>query len=167
MQLTKTGELQAGEYRSHLYFRAVPTRKPLGDPEEKTDSSISVRLVPVFGISMPVIIRSGVSDASVNFSDVTFFEKEGQPAIRMALQREGNMSVYGDIAVDHISVQGKISRVGLIKGLAVYTPNTKRRFEMMLDKNALPDYRTGKLKLSYLDQSARPNKLAEHEIQLQ
>jgi hypothetical protein len=166
IQLTKTGELPHGEYRSHLYFRAVPVGQPLGEKEPLIDSSISVSLTPVFGISMPVIIRVGESNAQVSFSDATFFEKETIPTVKMTFARLGNMSVYGDISVDHISPEGKIVRVGWIKGLAVYTPNTVRQFQIALNKNNDVDYHSGKLRLIYSDQSARPLKLADKEITL-
>ncbi len=42
------------------------------------------------------------------------------------------MSIYGDIAIDHISPQGAITRVGIANGVAVYTPNTTRKFQVNL-----------------------------------
>ncbi len=49
LQLVKGGTLEPGEYRSHLYFRAVPREKPLGEEEAAVadPSSISVRLTPI------------------------------------------------------------------------------------------------------------------------
>ena len=55
IQLNKTNDLATGEYRSHLYFRAVPAEMPLGESKPAKDSSISIKLIPVFGISIPVI----------------------------------------------------------------------------------------------------------------
>lgn len=71
IQLTKTNELEPGEYRSHIYFRAVPDQKPLGEPPAIADSAISIHLVPIFGISIPVIIRVGESTAKVGLSDLS------------------------------------------------------------------------------------------------
>src|SRR3984957_227778 len=65
IQLTKIKELAPGEYRSHLYFRAIPDKLPLGEDEPAADSGISVRLIPIFGISIPVIIRVGVPSTQV------------------------------------------------------------------------------------------------------
>jgi hypothetical protein len=166
IQLTKAGELLPGEYRSHLYFRAVPAGRPLGEKEIMFDSSISVTLTPVFGISMPIIIRVGESNAQVGFSEISFLEKETIPTAKIAFARSGNMSVYGDLTADHISPDGKTIRVGSIKGLAVYTPNTTRLFELALSKNPDVDYRSGKLRLTYSDQSPKAVKLAEKEIAL-
>ena len=132
VQLTKTNELEPGEYRSHFYFRAVPKTKPLGEKEMEIDTTtISVKLTPIFGITIPVIIRVGESNSKVTLSDLGFkMVNDTIPSLNLVFNRTGNMSVYGDLAVDHISVQGKITRVGIANGVAVYTPNTVRRFQL-------------------------------------
>ena len=167
VQVTKTNELLSGEYRSHLYFRAIPNEKPLGDKEIQKDSSISVRLIPIFGISLPVIIRQGESDTKINFSNVSFrVENDSTPMLKMTFNRSGNMSSYGDITVNYVSSNGKVSKVGNVKGLAVYTPNTVRNFSLVLDKKSGIDYHSGKLQIIYSDDLPKPVKLAETEITL-
>jgi hypothetical protein len=166
VQLIKTSELKQGEYRSHLYFRAEPTSKPLGENEKVKDSStISIKLTPVFGISMAAIIRVGENDTKVNISEAALDSQNGAtPVLNLIFNRTGPMSVYGDVFVDHVSKQGKVTRVGMVKGLAVYTPNKIRRFNLVLDKKAGVDYRSGKLKVVYTDQSPKTVVLAEKEI---
>lgn len=163
MQVIRTNEITPGEYRSHLYFRAVPDEKPLGEKETENDNAISVKLVPVFGISLPVIIRTGETYAQLHFSNLAI-ETEKDPVLKMTFNRTGNMSVYGDISAEYISSAGKITKVGMAKGLAVYTPNTIRNFNLQLDKNPEIDYHQGKIHLVFTDQSAKPVKLAEEEI---
>jgi hypothetical protein len=155
MQMTKTETLTPGEYRSHVYFRAVPKQSALGTEEVKKDStSIGVKLIPIFGITIPVIIRVGESTMKVNLTDLNFsFMNDTIPVLQFAFNRTGNMSVYGDILVEHISPGMIITPVGTVRGIAVYTPNSLRRFQMELDKKAKVDYRTGKLKLTYTSQS--------------
>lgn len=167
VQVTKTNELLPGEYRSHLYFRAMPNEKPLGEKEAQKDSSISVKLVPIFGISLPVIIRQGESTAKLNFSNVSFqLENDTTPLLKITFNRSGDMSSYGDVIVNYVSLNGKVSKVGNVKGLAVYTPNTLRNFNLLLDKKNGIDYRSGKLQIMYLDDSPKHAKLAEAEIAL-
>jgi len=69
IQLNRSNELTAGEYRSHIYFRAIPNEAPLGEKQPVADSAISIHLVPVFGISIPVIIRVGEANTEVSLSD--------------------------------------------------------------------------------------------------
>jgi P pilus assembly chaperone PapD len=168
VQLVNAGALQPGEYRSHLYFRAVPTSKPLGENNAKADSgSISIRLTPVFGISMATIIRIGENDAKVNISNASLKQSNDTTAVlSLKFNRTGKMSVYGDISVDHIGGDGRKTRVGVVKGMAVYSPNQTRTFNLRLDKKAGVNYRSGKLHIVYTDQSAKSVKLAETQIAL-
>ncbi len=169
IQLTKTGDLPTGEYRSHVYFRAVPNQKPLGEEETKKDSAgISVRLTPVFGITIPVIIRVGESNTAVSISDLALeMVNDTLPRLHVTFNRKGNFSVYGDILITHISPAGKTTQVGMIKGLAVYSPNKLRRFQVDLTKPAGVDYKTGKLFIEFNAQAdGKSAKLAEGELLL-
>lgn len=165
VQLIKANELAAGEYRSHMYFRAVPSEKALGEETRKKDSSISVQLIPIFGITMPVLIRIGDPTLRVSLSNLTVqTENLPEPILKMTFNRTGDFSSYGDVTINHISTQGKSTRVGLIKGLAVYTPNGKRNFQIKLDNKQNIDYHSGKLQVTYTDQSGKAKKLAEEEL---
>lgn len=166
LQVRKTSDMRSGEYRSHLYFRAEPKQTPLGETGTGRDSAISVKLTPVFGISIPVIVRVGESNTVVQLENVRF-QNDSIPAIDMTLQRKGNMSVYGDIMVNHISRQGKTVPVGMAKGLAVYSPNAERKFTLLLNPAANVNYQSGKLQVSYVDHVSKPVVLAEKEINLQ
>ncbi len=167
VQLIRTNELESGEYRSHFYFRAIPKATPLGQKEIQPDSStISVRLTPVFGITIPVIIRVGSSTARVTISDFDFkLGDDGIPRVSLLLTRTGNMSVYGDLAVDYVSPQGKSIRAGIANGVAVYTPNTTRRFSFNLMNDQNINFRTGKLHITYSTSSdVKPEIYDEAEL---
>ena len=170
VQLIKTSELTPGEYRSHFYFRAIPKSKPLGEEEVVSDTStISVKLTPVFGITIPVIIRVGENTSKVTLSGLSFqMTNDTVPRLSLTFNRTGNMSVYGDLAVDHVSPQGKITRVGVANGIAVYTPNTTRRFQFNLNNLPGIDYKSGTLKIMYSAPSdVKPARYAEAELELQ
>src|SRR5450759_4656381 len=83
VQLVRASQLAAGEYRSHFYFRAVPKIRPLGEEEIVKDSTtISVRLTPVFGITIPAIIRIGESNTKVTLSDLALdIAEDATPAL--------------------------------------------------------------------------------------
>jgi hypothetical protein len=170
VQLIKANELTEGEYRSHFYFRAVPKSKPLGDEEASKDTTtISVKLTPIFGITIPVIIRVGEYSANVSFSEVHIqTANDTVPKLSMTINRSGNMSVFGDLTVDHVSPQGIITRVGVVNGIAVYTPNLIRRFQFTLKKVPGIDYKSGTLKIIYSAPSdVKPARYAEAELTLQ
>ncbi len=165
VQLTKSDLLVPGEYRSHIYFRAIHKAKPLGEKEVSKDTGISIKLVPIFGISIPTIIRVGENNAAVSFTNSTFqLLKDTVPVVRTKFNRTGKMSVYGDVTVDYISPQNQEIKVGSAKGVAVYSPTPVRQFEVRLNNVAGVNYQAGKLRIRYTDQSAKPVTLAEEFI---
>jgi hypothetical protein len=169
MQLTRTEGLAPGEYRSHVYFRAVPRESALGMADAKKDTtSIGVKLVPIFGITIPVIIRVGESTTKANLLDLKLeMANDTTARLHLVFNRTGNMSVYGDIQVDYIPAQGKAVPVGTVKGIAVYTPNAKRVFGMELQNKPGVNYHTGSLHVTYMAQSdTKPEKYAEAELKL-
>lgn len=168
VQVERMSELQPGEYRSHIYFRAVPDEKPLGEEPPEDAVAIAVRLVPVFGITIPVIIQVGASNTKVQVADLSLSNTgDTIPGLNMSLQRNGDMSVYGDITVRSISAQGKTVQVGYVKGVAVYTPCRVRQLRIPLSLVKNTDYRNGKLQVTYTTQvKGKPVVLSEAELVL-
>ncbi|MGF6927121.1 hypothetical protein QFZ48_002621 [Chitinophaga sp. W2I13] len=165
IQLVKTSQLAPGEYRSHIYFRAESMEKPLADRSALKDSfGLSVKLIPVFGISIPVIIRVGDTRAAANISGLTLTPEN---RLSMTFNRTGNASIYGGITVIHISEKGKVSEVGVVNGLAVYTPNLFRQFNINLDDKQGVDYHKGMLRVVYTTKKGTVStQLAKAELQL-
>ncbi len=169
MQLRRMPNMADGEYRSHLYFRAVPEEKPLGEDDIMTDSSaIGIRLTPIFGISIPVIARIGNLSSKVALSDLTIQKDEKEPPVlKIVINREGNQSVYGDLNVDYVTPDGEKIEIGIVKGIAVYTPNLLRRFSMALTIPEGIDLGKGKLLVRYSSANeAKPEIYDEKELVL-
>jgi P pilus assembly chaperone PapD len=169
LQLTKTEQLEPGEYRSHIYFRAIPNQKALGEQDAKKDSTtITIKITPIFGITIPVLIRVGESTTTVNITDLKIeTTAEGINKLLFCINRQGNMSAYGDITVSHISQNGKETVIGLLKGVAVYTPNLLRRLKVDLENKSSVDLSKGTIRVLFSSQSdIRTEKLAEAELKL-
>lgn len=168
LQLTKTGAMTPGEYRSHIYFRAIPNSRPLGEEEKKDTNAVSVRLIPVFGITVPTIIRVGEPTTQVSLSDLNLSTRNDTVTVlNLKFNRTGNMSVYGDVSVSYLSPDGKKSEVGRANGVAVYTPNNARRFQVALNSKALTNKHAGTLHVEYNSPSdAKPVKFAEADLPL-
>jgi hypothetical protein len=151
VQVIKTSSLVAGEYRSHLYFRAVPKLVALGDNEAKPvdDKGISIKLTPVFGLSIPAIIRVGESNAEVTLSDIALDTIKSVSKLKITFNRTGKSSAYGDLVITHTSAEGIKRQVGIARGIAIYTPNSKRHFTLDLDQHKDVNYRQGKLDISF------------------
>ena len=169
VQLVRINELTTGECRSHLYFRQVLNKKPLGNKDNTADDSakgVSVKLTPVYGISIPCIIRKGESNTTVSISELEY-ENIGDSLsnIKMNLHRTGNMSTYGDISVSYVDGNNKTVEVGMTQGVSVYTPGLVRKCKMELKKMVGVDYSKGKIKVSYFTQESK-KVLAEAELVL-
>ncbi|MGA9590650.1 MAG: molecular chaperone, partial [Salegentibacter sp.] len=106
VQLTRTGNLEQGEYRSHMYFRAVEEQKALGEEETQDSEGISINIKTVFGISIPIIIREGESTTKVTLNDVQLQSQGQTPKLSLLINRSGNMSVYGNLSVEHTAPDG-------------------------------------------------------------
>lgn len=169
MQVINQDRLSPGEYRSHVYFRSVPNATALGDEDQLRDTtSLSVRLIPIFGITIPVIIRVGENNTKVSISDITLHNNEDTTRIvDFKINRTGNMSVYGDIKVLYEADSGKETLVGVLNGLAVYSPNSFRRVLIELSDEKTVDYKRGKLKIVFSAQSeTKPEIFAQSELNL-
>jgi len=76
IQVRRRPGLEEGEYRSHLYFRGVPRQEPLGREAETDTTGIGIRLIPIYGISIPVIVRIGNLSASCTIGELALEQKE-------------------------------------------------------------------------------------------
>jgi hypothetical protein len=103
LQVRKPENLTEGEYRSHLLFRAVPPEGAIPgnvvEADDKKPTGYSIRLTPIYGVSIPVIVRHGQASLRVGLSDLSVepSEKANEPPIlKLNIRREGNQSVYGN-----------------------------------------------------------------------
>ena len=124
IQVRKPAELPEGEYRLHMTFRAVPSDAPAPQKSAEAPKGIAIKLTPVYGIAIPLIVRHGKTSASVSITEPTFDAKGG--LLRFRLNRSGNQSVYGDLKATLLPASGPPEVLAEASGLAVYTPNSDR-----------------------------------------
>ncbi|MCI0507139.1 MAG: fimbria/pilus periplasmic chaperone [Gammaproteobacteria bacterium] len=152
LSLRKPANLQAGEYRSHVLFKAIPKDAgtdigSVADPEK-----ISIKLTAIVSISIPVIVRHGETEASVVFTAVKYqppTETAPLPSLLMEMQRTGNQSVFGDFLAELVQENGNSIVVAQANGIAIYTPNEKRNFTMSLRIPKDIDTKNSVLKVFY------------------
>jgi P pilus assembly chaperone PapD len=135
--LRKPANLADGEYRSYLLFRALPKTSgtDISNLDQKQDG-IAIQLTPIIGIAIPVIVRHGETRVSTSISEVKYQQNVDKiKTLTFFINREGNASVYGDITVSIIN-NGIETVVSKVNGVAVYSPNARRKFIL---KVHLPD----------------------------
>lgn len=151
----KSRSLPPGEYRSHLLFRVIPPASAGTTMEDilVPDGRFKIQLTPVFGLTIPVIVRQGDLWADVGISNLEVGpgKAKGQgPVVSLRLTREGTSSVYGDVEVTHLSANGDSQVVGVMRGIAVYTPNQSRMVRLSLQLPAAGDPPLERLRITYL-----------------
>lgn len=113
--------LADGEYRAHLLFRAVPAPRPVAPPSQA--KGVSFELIPIYGVTIPVVVRLGNLTAKVGIANVALARTDGKPAVALDLSRSGDRSVFGDVRVFKAGVKDPIA---IQRGVAVYTEVTTR-----------------------------------------
>jgi len=169
LQCRRTADMKGGEYRSHLYFRAEKDNKPLGTKNSADNNSqLSVELIPIFGMSIPVIVRSGAVNATATLTDLKVeTQQESIQNLKATIKRTGNSSLYGNLIVEYVPAQGKPVRIGNLKGVGVYTNIDKRNVSIRLNKPPDMTFNNGKLKVRFTSpEDAKYILYAETELSL-
>jgi hypothetical protein len=129
-------DLPPGEYRTHFSTIAVPQGDDGLTIDEAangrpTASGIGVKIIPRFGISIPVIIRVGETTLTSGLKDLMVTKAPTGPTlIRLTVTRSGTRSSFGDIT---ITAPGAPKPIALIKGVGVYTEVDQRTITVPVD----------------------------------
>ena len=167
--LRKPGNLADGEYRSHLLMQNVPKDAGVSIEQNQAAQGVQIRMVPIFGITIPVIVRHGNTQANVSLTDLKIMPPDAEsavPRLRFNINRDGSSSAFGDLTAKLVS-GGKETVIGQIMRLAIYTPNTNRGVTMSLRVPAGVSLSSGKLHLTYAqteDDGGKP--MADAELAL-
>jgi hypothetical protein len=168
LQFRKNANMKAGEYRSHLYFRAEKNLVALGMKDPRTDSTkMSVRITPIFGISIPVIIRIGTLSNKISLSDVNLkSENDSISNLSFTINRTGNLSSYGNLIVTFVPAEGKAFTIGQSNGVGVYPELEKRDYLIPLHFKFDLKNKKGKIVIRYVNAADEKIELARTEYVL-
>lgn len=121
--------LPDGEYRAHMLFRAIP-KTPDATAEAEPGSGLKINLIPVYGVTIPVIIRKGELRATAAIANAAIArDNEGQ-TLQFDLSRKGEKSVFGEV---HVNRPGVAEPLLVAKGIAVYPELGSRQVSLPLD----------------------------------
>jgi len=155
LMLRKKKGIVDGEYRSHMLFQSLPdpaTTDVSKISSEKAES-LSIKLIPVVGITIPVIVRQGNLNSKVSLSNFEIKQAntvKANSVLSLMLNREGNKSTYGDFRVYFTPNGGTPVVVGRINGVAVYTSTDTRALEIQLQTPSGFNLSNGELHVVYL-----------------
>lgn len=134
-----------GEYRVHMLFRAIPPATPVtASAEEK---GLRFALIPVYGVTIPVIVRLGQLQVKAAISNVRLERQDGKPAVALEISRSGDRSTFGDVRVLKAGVKAPIA---LQRSVAVYKEVGLRRLSIPIDPAFAGDVR-GPVTVQYVE----------------
>lgn len=145
--------LPDGEYRAHMLFRAVPDATPV--TAAARTQGFSIALTPIYGVTIPIIVRRGSLSATAAMADVKLIDYEGGKALSFALSRKGDRSVHGEIRVLKPG-QGEPAYVA--RGLAVYPELGRRSVTLPLPAEVAAKL-AGPATIQYLEESSLGGRL--------
>ncbi|MEO7786821.1 MAG: molecular chaperone [Sphingomicrobium sp.] len=149
--------LADGEYRVHLLFRAIPKPRPV-TAEQSAAKGISFALTPVYGVTIPVIVRLGNLQAKAGIAGVHLVKDGGKPAIALELSRSGSRSTFGEVRVMKAGIKDPIA---IQRGVAVYTEVGQRSLAIAVNDKLLAAA-NGPVTVQYVETTeAGPQVIAE------
>jgi len=111
-------ELPDGEYRVHMAFAAIPKVRPIEPPQDgEAQDGVAIRLVPIFGITMPIIVRKGALEVTAGLANPRIVASDHGEAFAVDITRSGAASVYGDLLVYR---PGGSEPLFAVRGIGVY-----------------------------------------------
>ena len=144
--------LPDGEYRVHMLFRAIPPANPVVAASASTDDApkgLHFQLIPVYGVTIPVIVRFGNLDATAGIANVKLDSAAGKSAVDLDLSRSGKRSTFGEVRVLKAGVKNPIA---IQRAVAVYTEIGLRHLSIPLDPGFQGDPR-GPVTVQYVETS--------------
>ena len=150
MQYRRKANMLPGEYRSHLWFRNEKDYKPLSKDKPSLDSSqVSVSVTAIFGITIPIIIRTGEVSANASLSNLKLeIEKDTLQYLKFDVNRSGNGSLNGKITVEYLTPEGNSYKLGAMN-VIVYTSTNRRNVSIKLNTRQVMPIKTGNLRVRY------------------
>jgi P pilus assembly chaperone PapD len=156
LMLRKKRDMKDGEYRSHMLFQSLPDPASTEISQLANDNTkgLSIQLVPVVGITIPVIVRQGKLSSTVSLSDFELKQANtvrAEKTLSFKINRAGNSSAYGDFRVYFTPSGGEPVVVGQINGVAVYTPLASRSVDLRLQTPSGFNLSNGEFHITFLE----------------
>ena len=164
LMLRKSRDMVDGEYRSHLLFQSIPkaSKSSVESAVNANPEGITVEIIPIVGISIPVIVRHGKLHSELKLDNARIISgDEANPvsSISVDMHRSGNQSVYGDFRAIFTPNNGDEPKViALANGVAIYSNNAFRQFAVPLKTPSDTELKNGKIQILFLESGKNKDK---------
>ena len=146
--LRRKTDMEALEYRSHLKFTALPNEISNPEETEETTEGISIKLNLLLSYTIPVIVRTDEPNDNVKIVNVKLEQGQNSKGlVNFALRKNHASSIFGNFTVYHQDAMGKVSEVGYLNGVNMFSEVN----EMYTSINLLKPYSelAGKLQIRF------------------
>lgn len=148
--LRKPAGQTAGEVRSHLIVTELPVVGPPAAISE-TATEITVAITTIYGISIPVIVRTGELSARITSVSATRVISPEHPELEnvvVKVEGTGNRSIFVNLRM--ISTrQRRAEPIAIANSFAVYAPLGPRTVTMSLTAEQTVKARAGNVVIQY------------------
>ncbi len=139
-------DLADGEYRVHMSFKAIPKPRSVTD-EQQSSEGVSIQLIPIYGVTIPIIVRHGRVEAQVAITQPRIVQGEKGPELAIDISRSGDSSTFGELRVTKSGVEDPLV---LLRGVAIYPEIGKRAVRIPLTQEQAARF-NGQLRFEYRD----------------
>ncbi|MCF2907251.1 fimbria/pilus periplasmic chaperone [Pseudoalteromonas sp. DL2-H2.2] len=147
LALRRQRNMAAGEYRSHLFFQALPEKQDLDN------EGVGIRLNMIMSYSIPLIYRQSASSPQVTIDEATLSRgKSGRiETVNLSLSRAGDASPFGRISVFWRKQKGASwKEAALVNSYSIYPELSQAQLQLtLLDGDLFQGARSGELKVVY------------------
>ena len=144
--LNPSDNLPDGEYRVHMLFRAIPKTAPV--VEDAAPTSVNIQLTPLYGVTIPVIVRKGSLSATAALANARLSRDEDGAVLEFDATRKGTRSVYGEFRV---TKAGESKPILVQKGIGIYPELDKRKVDLPLSDEEAAAIRGNEIVIAYHD----------------
>ncbi|MCF2856507.1 fimbria/pilus periplasmic chaperone [Pseudoalteromonas sp. SMS1] len=159
LALRRKKDMTHGEYRSHLFFQALPTE------QHRVSQAIGINLNMILSYSIPIMYRKQTSIPTVTIGGAHLkLNSAGQQVIHVDISRQGYASAFGKIQAywkAHNSEQWH--RVSVANNFAIYPEVAKANIELNILSGKKIAGR-GQLKVTYDGQEEYAGKTLAQRI---
>ncbi len=141
-------DLPDGEYRVHMSFKAIPRPREVTATDQPAEG-VSIQLIPIYGVTIPIIVRHGRVEAQVAINQASIVQGEDGPELAFSISRSGDSSTYGVLTVTKPGIEEPIL---LLRGLAVYPELNERQVRVRLTPEQVANF-NGQLRIEYRETS--------------
>jgi hypothetical protein len=160
--LRKPADLPVGEYRTHMKLMSLPPVEPLqADPNKPNE--VSFKLVPAYGITIPVLVRQGRPPASATPVAAVLgnIDADGNGQFDIDIKRSGDRSMFVDIDVATAPAKGKGQWVMTARGVSLYAPYPNRAFRFQVTKAQITLLKSNKARVLVTEIDANGKQIAK------